>query len=642
MVLTSLVSRYSRRLARPCCAAIWVALASAAFAADPSPRVRQLTTPPLDIYDRLPDLQLGAVPVLSDDERTLLTTAWERHDKSADAGPAASIDADLLLDAFVFASGVEKANAREDYRERFRKLATTIGDATKETQDKREIGERLMRLLHERAMHKRYHEDQTSFTDIFDSGRYNCVSSSAMYYLAGTSLGLELRPICIPGNQFVAGHASLDLVEGGERIQVEPTNPDGFDWQTKINRPGVIAVGLVPKRDKAHEVDGLGLAAMIYSNRGVALSKENPPRRLEALRCYLSALACDPADESAKNNLLAILTNWGQELTTDERFEDAVRVLGFATALAPGREPLGRSHVHTWSAYIEQSLAGGDDERALALVRRAHEATRHRNFEHSADHFIRHGDRCGRDDWEAALAVAERGLKWLPEGEHKALRRWRVSVFRQRSQALLESEPTPDVVGSLQVLGRAYALDPANDDLMAGIAYHTQEALAVLERGPGVKEMGKHFAALRREFPAVKEVAEVGRAHALRAVLKLADDGQFDAAIAAADLYAPLYASPEVRAEVGGAVYDRWTQHFADRREWEAALDKCAEGLRAYPKQDSILRRLRVTVDAWAKPSMDAKQWDEAIRIYDSGLERAPGDAHLELNRKYCERMREK
>ena len=628
-----------RRFALQFWFAACVALVATAAAKEPAPRRYGLTAPPLEIYDRLAELQLGEVPRLPAEERALLVKIWELHPKPGDAAPgdAVKTDQELLLEAMLSASGVEEPAARKECRDRFHKLVKEAGDAVKDTKDARERGEKLMQFLHAGVMQKGYEEEQTTFAAVFDTGEYNCVSSSAMYFLAGTSLGLKLQPVSIPGSQFVAGHASLDLVDGGERIQVEPTNPDGFDWQTKVNRPGVIVIGLVPDRDDAHDVDGWGLAAMIYSNRGTAFSKAEPPSRLAAARCYLAALACDPPDESATNNLLSIFTNWGLELTEGKQFEESLRVLAFGLTIAPGHESLQQNQSHAWSEYIDSALEAGDDDRAMGLVGRAAEATEDKDLDHASDAFIRFGDKRRKDDWEAALSVAERGLKAVPESEREALLEWRSGVFRQRSQWLLEEEQGPDAEGSLQVLARAYALDPRDEEIIAGIAYHTQQALSLLEKKSGVKGMSEHYAALRKQFPKVEEIPEMGRSHALRAIKALADDEKFAEAVAAVDVYRPLYTDAAVRDELGGVAYDLWAEHLADQKQWRPALEKCAEGLRAFPKQDATVQRLRVTVDDWAEPAIDAKKWDEAIRIYDVGLEYAKGDEHLLQNRKFCE-----
>src|SRR5262249_43835011 len=148
---------------------------------------------------------------------------WELKAKE----PAAPVKVEeaLLLDAMLFASGIEAAEARRKYCEQFDALLAKAREAVKDAKDNRQRGEQLLKFLHAGVMSKGYESGQSSFAAIFDTGKFNCVSSTAMYYLVGTRLGLELRPISIPGSAYLPGHASVDMIDGDKRIQIEPTNP---------------------------------------------------------------------------------------------------------------------------------------------------------------------------------------------------------------------------------------------------------------------------------------------------------------------------------------------------------------------------------------------------------------------------------
>jgi tetratricopeptide (TPR) repeat protein len=584
------------------------------------------------VLGRLREVGGDSASRLADEEKKLLDKVWAMRATK----PLPPVEDALLLDAMLFASGVEEAAARAKYRERFTKLVDQARDAVGGTKDPRERGEQLMQFLHGGVMikgKKGFEGEQTSFAAVFDTGKFNCVSSTALYYLVGTRLGLELRGISIPG-QFLDGHASLDLVVDGARVQVETTNPDGFDWQTKKKRPGVIVLGYEPDRKLGHEVDGLGIAAMIYYNRGVALGKDK--RVLDAVRCYLAALALDPTDESAGKNLVSEFVNWGLALLKEKKFEEALRVLAFGLTVAPKSDGLKQSHRLAWDEYIEATVAAGKDKEALALAARAVAAVPDtKDFQSARRWFILHGEeRIKADGWEAGLAVVDRGLKVLPADEGKALSVWRAGVFRGWSQELLDKA---DADGSLKVLARAYALDPKVQDVAAGIAYHTQEALRKVEDKSGVGAAVTHFEALRKQFPDVPEVAKGGEAHAARAVGRLTQAKKFKEAVGAVETYRALLEKPEQRARVGGNVYDQWARDLAGAKEWKAALDKYAEGLKAYPKHERLTYNGAATVDEWAAPAVAAKNWDEAARIYRTGLEYFPGDAHLLLRKKMCE-----
>src|SRR5258707_7454373 len=129
-----------------------------AFGEDGKPRAYRLSAPPLEVYDRLADLKLGSVPALAEDERKLLAKVWDQKSKKAGAG---KFDEALLLDAMLFASGVEEEAARRKYHDQYAELVAKATEAVKGAKDNRERGEQLMKLLHAGVMKDGYDEEQT-------------------------------------------------------------------------------------------------------------------------------------------------------------------------------------------------------------------------------------------------------------------------------------------------------------------------------------------------------------------------------------------------------------------------------------------------------------------------------------------------
>jgi tetratricopeptide (TPR) repeat protein len=614
-------------------ATVFLAQATLAPAQD-APSAYPFAEPPLAIYDRLSSLKVGEVPALPEFERQVLRDAWaSRTAKKPDRVPA-----HLLLDALLAAAGVDDADKRQEYRERFEKLVADAKLAVGEAKGVRDRGEKLMGFLHAGVMKKGYDEGQSSFTAVLDSGKFNCVSSSAVYYAVGSRLGLELRPISIPGD-VVAGHAALDLIDGKDRVQVEPTNPDGFDWQAKVSRPGVRVIGFIPDRKKGHEVDALGLPAMIYSNRGVGLTKAKDTSPLAAARCYLAALALDPNDPTAANNLKAVFVNWGPELADQKKYEEGLRVLALGRAIAPKDARMRDNSAYVWEKYLQWLLDEKRDKDAVAAAAEARKALPdHASFQEADALFRRQaGKHVESKDYEGALAVVERGLAALPPEDANKLRAWRSEVFRWWSQALLKQK---DVDQSLKVLARAYKLAPDDREVHAGIGFHLQESLKVIEEKDGRERMAAHFKNVRTEFPKVDDVAQFGKSHAGRAVQSLVEKKKFAEAVAAVKDYAPLLVTDADRAAVGAMAYDRWARHLADSKEFAAALEKYAEGLKAYPGHAGLQRNLGATVDQWAESAVQKKDWAEAARIYRVGLTYLPDDARLKNNAEVYERKK--
>ena len=614
------------------------AFAAAVGRADePGRREYHFTQPPLEIYDALHELKLGEVPKMPAEERAFLEATWRwRTEKSAadthrddDAADAA------LLDAMLWASGIEEPATRAAHREKFAGVVAAAREATKDAKTDRERGELLMKSLHAGVMKGGYDLDQTSLATVFDSGKFNCVSSTAMYLLTGRRLGLALEPISIPGQPFVPGHAALDLMDGTARVQVEPTNPDGFDWETKSKQPGVIIIGFVPDRKKGRATDALGIAASIYTNRSVALSKADDPPRLASIRLNLSALACNPVDETATNNLLSDFVNWGPALAKEMKFAEAVRVLSFGRRIAPESPELKDNLVSAYAQQIQALLAAKADRAAVELVKTAADAIpEHRDFQNVAEWFKRESSRQRQEDgYDAGLAVVERGLALVSASDQKTLREWRSSLLRQLSQELLEKG---DIAGSTKALARGYAIDAQDPAIHDGVGYHTIQALAILDKQQDEK-LTEHFQELTKQFPLVKDVAEAGYSFAAEAVLKLADTGKFEDAIRATKRYLPLVADAKQQAELGALPYDRWGRQLAEQKLWQKACGKYAEALKMYPKQPRLVQNLAATVVEWSEPEIDAMTWDEAIRIYDIGLAILPEHSLLQQNRRFCE-----
>jgi hypothetical protein len=93
---------------------------------------------------------------------------------------------------------------------------------------------------------------------------------------------------------------------------------------------------------------------------------------------------------------------------------------------------------------------------------------------------------------------------------------------------------------------------------------------------------------------------------------------------------------------VCGAAYDRWAQSLARDKKWKEAVEKYAEGLKAFPGHGRLTNNLSATIDQWADDPIKKKDWDVAISIYLNGLTYLPDDSHLKHNLEYCEQMKKK
>src|SRR4051794_39353654 len=99
---------------RPAFTLALILLAPAARAAEPAPDRYPFAVPPLAAFDLVAGLPGSAAQSVPAAERACLTAAWDRSRQSPAARPAE--DTAAVLDAMLFASGVESVDARAKYR----------------------------------------------------------------------------------------------------------------------------------------------------------------------------------------------------------------------------------------------------------------------------------------------------------------------------------------------------------------------------------------------------------------------------------------------------------------------------------------------------------------------------------------------
>ena len=586
---------------------------------------------PLEVLDQLAKAGIAKPAPVPEADRKILADVWSARSAKK---PLPLAD-DAAVTAHLIASGVEDPAQRAAYLKKFNALVASAEKAVAGAKTDSEKADKLLRFLHKEVMAKGYSPDQTSLPAVFDTGRYNCVSSACLYYLVGTRLGLKLQPLLIPGTGFEAGHAAVDLLSGETRIEIEPTNPDGFDFPEKLKQPGVIAIGPQPDRKKAYDSDGFGLAGSIASNRGVAAGKSKPPRPADAVRAGLIALVLDPADDSAAQNLLAAVSNWGYGLDKEKKFAEALKVFEFGRAALGNHMKLDDNYKVVWEHHLVALFSAGKFADGLKELPRAAAAFPDvEDFTNPAEWVERAASgKAKADGWAKGLAYADGALKELAGKPADAIRAWKTSARRNWSQDLIKKG---DVDGSLRVLAEGLAAEPDNKELVDGLAYHTQEALKHLDGKKKTEAAIAHFQEIVKAFPKVQDVRDMALSHANRAVDKLESAKKFSEALKAAATYAPL--AGDKAADLASGVYDAWARSFAKDGKIEDAIKKYAEGLALNPKSELLRGNGVITVDQWGVTAINDKKWALAIERYELGIKHLGEDKHLLERLEYCKK----
>jgi tetratricopeptide (TPR) repeat protein len=243
------------------------------------------------------------------------------------------------------------------YLEQIRAATDAIRRAPELPATDRAKGEFILEYMHKNIL-KSYSLYQSGLDTLLATGRYNCVSSAVLYMVLCKSSGLDVSGV------ITRDHAFALLHSGGESIDVETTNPNGFDpgsrreFHDEFGR--LTGFAYVPARNyrDRQTISPIELISLIISNRISELEMRS--RFSEAIplavdrAALLSGIAPDvsasgPLFGNPENDLVERLLNYGASLLNSGREEDCLRWAVFASARYP---PERNSDEERWQEHI--------------------------------------------------------------------------------------------------------------------------------------------------------------------------------------------------------------------------------------------------------------------------------------------------
>jgi tetratricopeptide (TPR) repeat protein len=219
--------------------------------------------------------------------------------------------------------------------------------------DPKARGEFVLTFVHQRFL-KGYVENQTRLDEVFRTGRYNCVSSAVLYAVFAAAAGLDVQGV------MTRDHAFVTVNTGAERIDVETTNPIGFDPGNRREfhdgfgkLTGFAYVPAKNYRDRT-SISQLELASLILTNRIAELESHNRYSEAVPLAINRAALLKDRRESvtsdfftDPQRDMMDRLLNYGSSLMKSGQ---EARAIEWA-ALAGGRYPdEGRWQEFTYAA----------------------------------------------------------------------------------------------------------------------------------------------------------------------------------------------------------------------------------------------------------------------------------------------------
>ncbi len=131
------------------------------------------------------------------------------------------LDVPTIIETSLVFSGVE-SNEIGKYRNSIERLIRISEDKLDNEMSPYEKGEMLLEVMHEQVL-SRYYEPQTRIDVLFDTGRYNCVSSAVIYFILARNAGLDIQ------GTVTSDHAFCSIRVEDEVVDVETTALYGYD-----------------------------------------------------------------------------------------------------------------------------------------------------------------------------------------------------------------------------------------------------------------------------------------------------------------------------------------------------------------------------------------------------------------------------
>jgi hypothetical protein len=267
---------------------------------------------------------------------------------------------EVIVDASLEFSGASETGAAE-VKDKLVVLLRKFRDEVANVSGQAELGEKALAFLHKNLL-STYSLMQTRVDTAVDTGVYNCVSSAVLYMIFARSVGLSVSGARTPD------HAFCVVLANGQQIDVETTNPYGFnpgsrkefsDSFGKLTGFSYVPPGNYRDRRGIGEKEMLGL--ILYDR----VSEYGEARLYrDALQPAVSAYALMGTPETLSVLKIA-LSNYVTSLGMRQDFPGAIQFLDAVKASFGGIVDLGDSRrdiYHNWTVNLihANDLANAD------------------------------------------------------------------------------------------------------------------------------------------------------------------------------------------------------------------------------------------------------------------------------------------
>ena len=239
--------------------------------------------------------------------------------------------------------------------------------------------------------------------------------------------------------------------------------------------------------------------------------------------------------------------------------------------------------------------------------------------------------RSKRHEWKEAADIYAQALQRFPTDAH--LKNNLAATWDNWAVSYQHSQNWEAV---LDVYEKAWNALPDKQPIEQNIAYSVQEGAKRLAANKGAEASEVFLKKQLARFKKIDQVQGVAANHLRGLVGDLASREKYDDALAIIDRSANLLGDSRQKAELADVLYDRWADHFSSKKDWAQAVKVYDKGLKRFPGDAHLEQNAAALWYNWANGYSNAKDWPNAIRVYEQAAKRFPNDSVLKNNLEYC------
>ncbi len=427
-----------------------------------------------------------------------------------------------------------------------------------------------------------YKVNATRISDIFDSGSYNCASSTALYNVLLYRLGIQPKVIILPDHIFTVFYVD------SYKVEVETTTKYGFD--VVRNPKGIeefvrlTAFSYVPEgKGKRIEAGDEGLLSVLYADQ--VLIYKDVRNYEEILKASIKALMLMPNLDIVYTNLRSAYVGLISKYNDLKDFDTMVKVGKEALTIFPGdrdiEDSIGVAYYNSVFLRINQGDFPGAFQRII---------------------YIRNNDTAYYDSVRdlVGLLVQQWGISQISKGDYEG-------VFNVINKGLM-IDTNKTYYASVNLSYEATKRLLANSKYDLAVLFHKK----LLEVFPSGKEL----------------VNNLGYVYNFWGI-SLMNDGKLEDASFVFDRAIEDLPNDSVLRQNASLVYAKLAVKMFEEKKYDVAISNIGRAYELNPSRNLNDIRLKIYIDWVRFLALTEENFDLAKKVCDEALSLYPGNQEL-------------